>query len=91
MATLESSADRIETIEEGKLATLTANYLFEPVQEAREKAIKKLISCYRAEKTHHDILVGIAAELSALDALMSGLESTQLRAEVAANKEYRHG
>lgn len=81
---------RISEIEHARIASAALGVLDEPVQEAKDKAISRLISMYRKGETPHDALVGIAAELSALDGLISGLRNTVQRGEVAFAKEHEN-
>lgn len=75
-------------IEHGRVSAAALAVMQEPIAEAKEKLLRKLIMMYRAKETTHDVLVGIAAELSALDGLVEGLTGNVRRAETVFAKEH---
>jgi hypothetical protein len=81
-------SERIERIEAGQSATLAHGFLLEPILEARENIIKRLVSLYRSGQTHHDNILGGIAEIAALDNLMYHLENQIRQGNVAAQQEY---
>lgn len=79
---------RIEVIEAGQRAVGLLGLVRQPIYEAKEVIQKRLVSLYRARSASHDDLVGGIAEISALDALISNLESQITKGNVATRKEF---
>ena len=86
--TIPDQEARLEDIEQGKIASVAHGYLRIPVEEAMQECMRRMISSYRAQNTQHDVLVGIAAELSALDKLLNDLQVDIRRGETALLKEH---
>jgi hypothetical protein len=82
---------RHSEIERGKLAALSHSYLQDPIEQGKAAAVKRLIDAYRRKETSHDVLVGIAAELSALDGLLDAMKNDIQRGETAFAMEHKHG
>lgn len=78
----------IETIEDGRRATVVAGAIREVVDEQMRANITLLMAMYRGGKIDHDAMVGKIAECTALDDLMSNLETRGLRGDIAANREF---
>lgn len=83
--------DRIDRMERGRIATISSGFLLEPIQEARNNIIQRLVNLYRAGETSHDTILGGIAEIAALDGLMHAMEVEIRQGNVAAAKEYGNG
>ena len=81
----------MELIEDAIEARTVEAAIKETVDEMMRVTVTKLMHIYRAGKIDHDMLVGGVAELTALDNLMSNLESKQVRGIAASQKEYGNG
>ena len=79
---------RMQQMEQGALAGAVEGAYRHLLEEQQQYILRKLIVAYRSKQ---DALAcyGCAAELSALDELLSGLQTTQRISEVAKQKELR--
>ena len=81
--------ERIERIERGRNATIAQGFILQPIQEARENIILRLVAQYRSGAANHDVILGGIAEIAALDGLLAFLKNTQQRANIAEQTEYK--
>lgn len=81
--------ERMDRIEAGSIAITALAALEHPMTEYRDRLISKLVTCYRNGQTQHDVLLGLVAELAALDNVKKDLETTVHRGNVAAQEEYK--
>jgi hypothetical protein len=88
---ISSQEMRVQEMEHAKISSVALGVLQGPIEEAKSRAMNKLISMYRSKQISHDALVGIAAELSALDELVANLTSDVRRGEVAFEQEHSNG
>lgn len=82
-------AERIDRIERGRNAVIAKSFLIDPMTEARENTIGRLVNFYRSGHTDHDLILGGIAEIAALDALMKHLDHTITQGNVAEQQEYK--
>ncbi len=61
------------------------------IQEQIDATISLLVGNYRGEKIDHDLMVGKIAEISALQGLLSSLESLIRKGEYAMEQEINDG
>lgn len=80
-----------EMMERGSQAALVAGYVREVVDELFRDKVTLLIAQYRQGKADFPMLLGTAAELAALEGLMSELENRERRAAAAAERELNRG
>ncbi len=87
----EKQARRHRVMEEGAMATAVLGAFRGLILERQQEVVSQLVATYRGREAAGMVYIGMAAELSALDGLLSNLESTVRRGEVAAEKEMRYG
>lgn len=78
----------LERIQQGKAATLVESVLGDLVQDHVDLCVNKLVQEYRSGEIRHDALVGLVAEISAMQTLMTNIETKQRLGEVAAEREF---
>jgi len=81
--------ERIERIERGRNATIAQGFILQPVQEARNNIILRLVAQYRSGTASHDAILGGIAEIAALDNLLAYMKNTQQQGNVAETMEYK--
>lgn len=80
-----------ELMEKGSQAVLVAGYVREVVDDIFRQKVTLLIAQYRQGKADFPLLLGATAELSALEGLMSELETRERRAAAAYERELNRG
>lgn len=83
--------DRLDTIEQGKRATVVKGVVDEYVSYQVGKITSRLVAAYRGGSLTHDQILGGIAEISALFTLVNDLASEQRAGESAMKQEIEHG
>lgn len=83
-----SSADRLETIEEGQRSGVIQDALIPYVRDRKGELVARMIAMYRSKDTDHDKVVGLMGELAALDNLIQDLEYKRRQGYIAQEKEH---
>lgn len=61
------------------------------IQQQIDAAVNLMVANYRGEKTSHDLMLGKVAEISALQGVLSSLESLIRQGERAMEQEIKGG
>lgn len=81
----------IEAIDEGRQATVIAGAIRPYVDNRMRQNVIELMALYRngaVRPIDHDMVLGKVAEITALSDLLSDLENTGLRGDIAARREF---
>ena len=83
-----SQQDRIDAIQKGSDASRIEALLAPYIQQEIMMRISHLTAAYRSDTLSHDKMIGMIGAISALQEIMSNLDSIQRQAIQAAEKEY---
>jgi hypothetical protein len=86
-----SQEANLSAIEEGIRAVAVAGAISDVIEDTIRVHVTSLIAMYRQGGIDHDMLIGKVAEIAAMEALLSNLESKARRGDAAANREYNNG
>lgn len=84
----EAQQRRIEAIDAGREASIMSGVVGPWIADKITDEVKRMVAEYRGGEMTHDRMVGTIAGIAMLMTLTSDLESTQRRANVAADKEF---
>ncbi len=84
----ERQQANLDKMEDGRRATAVAGAIRDVVDVAMRANVTLLMAMYRGGKIDHDMMVGKVAECAALADLLSDLETTGLRGDIAAQREF---
>lgn len=82
---------RLERIQAGQEANLVGQIVKPYIEDAISQKVKLLTANYRAREFDFPLMLGLVAEISALQALISNLENTVNQGYIAADKEFTNG
>jgi hypothetical protein len=74
-------------MEDGMNAAVIASIVTPYIQDRITSTVSFLTQAYRGQQLTHDIMLGSIAQISALQDIISNLESTQRQSELAAKRE----
>lgn len=77
-------------MEDGHTAGIIHGLFEDFLQEQVRLLVSQIITLYRNGQTHHDKLVGLAAELTCLDRIVNELRVKQQRGIAAREKEFNN-
>lgn len=77
-------------LEDGLAATTILGATHEIVQQMQQNILSHMVSDYRSRSLDPSVLIGYAAELSALDAFVKQCEAMRTRGNVAKERMHRN-
>lgn len=80
-----------ELMEQGALATQIAGAVRDAIDEMMVVKFQRMIALYRQGNIDHDMIIGLIGECAGLQDLLSNLQSKQVQAEGAMNREFTRG
>jgi hypothetical protein len=78
-------------MEAGNVASTIESIVAPYVGEVMTRKVKLLTGAYRSDTLTHDKMVGMIAEISAMECLISDLQNAQQQGVVASQQEYGDG